>query len=122
MTTERKDSENACRRRLLEWHLANLEYGCSAQLEKVSLAQWNQDDEYGGFGGPHCMIVGGYSQVVDALASGAVMNNCRLSSVVKRVAWDKEDVCEVTLENGHKIRAERVLVTIPLGCLKVDTS
>ena len=29
-------------RRLLHWHWANLEYGCSAALDEVSLAHWNQ--------------------------------------------------------------------------------
>ena len=29
-------------RRLLHWHWANLEYGCSAPLNAVSLAHWNQ--------------------------------------------------------------------------------
>ena len=29
-------------RRLLDWHWANLEYGCSARLSDVSLAHWNQ--------------------------------------------------------------------------------
>lgn len=41
-----------------------------ARRFQVSLAHWNQDEEYGGFGGPHCMIPGGYSQVMEALASG----------------------------------------------------
>jgi hypothetical protein len=29
-------------RRILGWHWANLEYGCSARLDQVSLAHWNQ--------------------------------------------------------------------------------
>ena len=28
--------------RLLDWHWANLEYGCSSRLSDVSLAHWNQ--------------------------------------------------------------------------------
>jgi hypothetical protein len=49
--------------RLLSWHYANLEYGCSAPLSDVSLLHWNQDEQYGGFGGGHAMVKGGYSQV-----------------------------------------------------------
>lgn len=49
--------------RILAWHFANLEYGCSARLSEVSLEHWNQDDTYGGFGGGHAMVKGGYSQV-----------------------------------------------------------
>ena len=26
---------------------------------QISALEWNQDEEYGGFGGPHCMVVGG---------------------------------------------------------------
>jgi lysine-specific histone demethylase 1 len=48
--------------RLLDWFWCNLEYGCSAPLAAVSLAHWNQDEEFGGFGGDHAMVVGGYSQ------------------------------------------------------------
>ena len=29
-------------RRLLDWHWASLEYGCSASLNDVSLPHWNQ--------------------------------------------------------------------------------
>ena len=33
-------------RRLWQWHLANLEYGCGAELSKVSLCHWDQDDAW----------------------------------------------------------------------------
>ena len=39
-------------------------------LSKVSMAHWNQDEAYGGFGGAHCMIKGGYGAVTDTLAKG----------------------------------------------------
>ena len=65
-------------RRLLGWHWANLEYGCSAPLSKVSMAHWNQDEVYGGFGGAHCMIKGGYGAVTDALAEGLDVERPRL--------------------------------------------
>ncbi len=37
-------------------------------MSQVSLAHWNQDEEYGGFGGPHCMVVGGYGAIMAGLA------------------------------------------------------
>ena len=55
---DEKETLSASDRRLLGWHWANLEYGCSAPLSKVSMAHWNQDEAYGGFGGAHCMIKG----------------------------------------------------------------
>ena len=37
---------DAKQRRLINWHVANLEYGCAAELSKVSLKYWDQDDSY----------------------------------------------------------------------------
>lgn len=103
-------------------HWANMEYGCSAELNKISLVQWNHDEEcgapppagnapclpcvlralaweipadaplpprpplcsYGGFGGRHAMITGGYSQITDAMAQGL---GVRLGMPVSRVEW-----------------------------------
>ena len=36
---------------LVEWHRANLELGCAAELELVSNTYWDQDDHHG-FKGP----------------------------------------------------------------------
>lgn len=71
-------------RRVLDWHLANLEYGCAAPLGKVSLPHWNQDDVYGGFGGQHCMIKGGYGQVLEAMKEGL---DIRFEQVVSKVDY-----------------------------------
>ena len=53
--------------RALQWHLANLEYGCATPLSNVSLAWWDQDDS-AGMEGDHAIVVGGYAKLVDALA------------------------------------------------------
>ena len=31
---------------VLQWHIANLEYGCASDLSKVSLEHWDQDDQF----------------------------------------------------------------------------
>ena len=41
---------------------------CRPRLPQVSAPHWNQDEEAGGFGGPHCMVVGGYDAIFRALA------------------------------------------------------
>ena len=106
-------------RRLLGWHWANLEYGCSAPLSKISMAHWNQDEPYGGFGGPHCMVKGGYGQIVDSLAKGL---DIRHEVVVKKVRHFKGDAdaggVEVTTASGEVIEGSACIVTAPLGCLK----
>ena len=52
---------------LLEWHLANLEYGCASHLGDVSALTWDQDDVYG-TDSEHCVIRGGFEQLTDRLA------------------------------------------------------
>jgi monoamine oxidase len=108
-------------RRVMNWHFAHLEYGCATMLKEVSLPHWNQDDAYGGFGGAHCMIKGGFSTVVENLAKGL---DIRLSQVVSEVHY--EDVCngkkvKVCTLDGSEFEGDAVLVTVPLGCLKAGS-
>jgi hypothetical protein len=93
----------------------------------VSLAHWNQDEEFGGFGGDHAMIPGGYSQVTAALSSGL---DIRLSCPVGRIEYTPRGV-RVHLSPSRKggaaamsggatmaLTAAAAVVTAPLGVLK----
>lgn len=71
-------------RRVLHWHWAHIEYGCAAPLSKISLAHWNQDEEYGGFGGMHGMIPGGYSQVRACVYACVCIRTRMLKSAARR--------------------------------------
>ncbi|XP_021284101.1 lysine-specific histone demethylase 1 homolog 3 isoform X1 [Herrania umbratica] len=111
-------------RRVMNWHYAHLEYGCAASLKEVSLPHWNQDDVYGGFGGPHCMIKGGYSTVVESLAEGLLVH---LNHVVTNISYSPKDSgiddsqhrqVKVSTLNGGEFSGDAVLITVPLGCLK----
>ncbi|KAL3372199.1 hypothetical protein AABB24_008644 [Solanum stoloniferum] len=113
-------------RRVMDWHFANLEYGCAALLKEVSLPYWNQDDAYGGFGGAHCMIKGGYSSVVEALGEELCVH---LNHIVTDVSYCNEDVpskndlfnkVKVSTTNGREFSGDAVLITVPLGCLKAE--
>ena len=64
---------------------------------QVSLAHWNQDEEYGGFGGPHCMVVGGYGAILTGLAEGL---DIRFNMAVNSVA-EKGNSVIVTTANGE---------------------
>lgn len=88
-------------RRLLDWHWANLEYGCSARLTDVSLAHWNQDEAWGGFGGPHCMVKGGYSSLMDPVAAAL---DVRQGVVIHQIAYDRDGV-KVTSASGTACKA-----------------
>ncbi|WIA28969.1 hypothetical protein OEZ86_011504 [Tetradesmus obliquus] len=75
---------------LLDWHWANLEYGCSAALTEVSLPHWNQDEEWGGFGGPHAMVVGGFGQAMQGLAQ-QLGDALRLSTAVVKIEYSQPE-------------------------------
>ena len=116
-------------KRLLDWHWANLEYGCSAKLGDVSLPHWNQDEMYGGFGGPHCMVRNGYGQITDALAREIERteqkDTCiKLNTIVKKVTVTSTkspfDGVNVECADGTTYEGSAVVCTVPLGCLKND--
>ncbi|PKU63816.1 lysine-specific histone demethylase 1 homolog 3 [Dendrobium catenatum] len=124
---QKTDILSPLERRVMDWHFANLEYGCAASLEQVSLPYWNQDDVYGGFGGAHCMIKGGYGAVLDSLVKGL---DIRLNHVVTEIFYDITDLngsvqqlnkVKICTSNGKEFSADSVLITIPLGCLKANT-
>ncbi|CAI8606543.1 unnamed protein product [Vicia faba] len=110
-------------RRVMDWHFAHLEYGCAALLKEVSLPYWNQDDVYGGFGGPHCMIKGGYSTVVESLGEGLAIH---MNHTVTNVSYGikepgQNNKVKVSTLNGNEFFGDAVLITVPLGCLKAET-
>ncbi|GJP85143.1 hypothetical protein CLOP_g15237 [Closterium sp. NIES-67] len=80
----REQERREVERRVLGWHFANLEYGCATDLTRLSLPFWNQDDAFGGFGGPHCMVKGGFAHAMTQLAEGV---DVRLGQQVTHVAW-----------------------------------
>nr|CAD1835341.1 unnamed protein product [Ananas comosus var. bracteatus] len=124
--SDKTDVLSPLERRVMDWHFAHLEYGCAAMLKDVSLPHWNQDDIYGGFGGPHCMIKGGYSTVIESLGKGL---DIRLKHIVTKVEYEtkeSDNVCQnqnkvkVCTSNGSEFVGDAVLITVPLGCLKVE--
>ena len=114
---------------MLDWHWANLEYGCSAKLGDVSLTHWNQDEMYGGFGGPHCMVRNGYGQITDALAREIERTEqkdsfIKLNAIVKKVTVTSTkspfDGVNVECADGTTYEGSAAVCTVPLGCLKND--
>ncbi|XP_021759847.1 lysine-specific histone demethylase 1 homolog 3-like [Chenopodium quinoa] len=114
-------------RRVMDWHFAHLEYGCAALLKEVSLPHWNQDDIYGGFGGAHCMIKGGYGAVVESIAQGLSIH---LNQVVADISYgavgsegsdNSSYKVKVSTFSGKEFSGDAVLITVPLGCLKAES-
>ena len=114
-------------KRLLEWHWANLEYGCAAELSEISLRDWNQDEKYGGFGGPHCMVKGGYSQIIEMLSCNL---DIRYNSPVKSLSLEEsmDGSCADSkirvdfggVSEGQCTHADAAVMAIPLGCLQAE--
>ena len=105
--------------RLLQWHWAHAEYGCSAPLHAVSAKNWNQDEEFGGFGGPHCMVVGGFDAMFRKISE---LLDVRQGKPVVSVRYRTDvDSVEVMTKDGESFWADAVIVTVPLGVLKADS-
>ena len=86
-----------CGHLLTDWTAQHLGMSLSMLSLQISLANWNQDEEFGGFGPPHCMVKGGYSTLTDALAKQV---DVRLGQPVKRIAYNGQGVT-VTTASGE---------------------
>ncbi|CAF0754511.1 unnamed protein product [Brachionus calyciflorus] len=113
-------------RQVLDWHFANLEFANATPLNQLSLKHWDQDDEFE-FSGPHMTVRNGYSCLPIALSEGL---DIRLSSAAKKIKYSHSGV-EVEVESTKPCatlniksskneieKADAVIITMPLGCLK----
>jgi monoamine oxidase len=82
---------------------------------QVSLSEWNQDERFGAFGGPHAMVMGGYGQLADAMAAG--LSDIRYNEPVTEIVYSDEGV-SVTTQSGMKLSADAVVVSVPIGVLQ----
>ncbi|KAK2076589.1 hypothetical protein QBZ16_005349 [Prototheca wickerhamii] len=95
-------------------------------MVEISAPHWNQDEEFGGFGGPHAMVPGGFDQAFRALAG--TVQDLRLNAAVTAIDLsEKEDRAVVTYEASddasvspasQSVACDLVIVTVPLGVLK----
>ncbi|ORY66226.1 flavin-containing amine oxidoreductase-domain containing protein [Pseudomassariella vexata] len=105
--------------RLMNWHIANLEYSNATNYNQLSLSGWDIDagNEWEG---KHTMVVGGYQSVPWGLAQYPSQLNIRKDKAVKKVIYDPDakGAARVECEDGMSIEADYVVSTIPLGVLK----
>lgn len=117
--------------RLINWHYANLEYANAANVDKLSLPYWDQDDGQE-FAGAHAMLKGGYTQVPRGLWLAPKPLDVRPKNIVKKIFYPRDYQegetgegeampCRVVCENGEVIDADKVVVTLPLGVLKAGS-
>lgn len=106
---------SALQRAQLEFHLAGdyeQEYSGSAD----QLSAWNLDDAES-FSGDDALFPGGYDQITRFLSRDL---DIRLNAIVSEVRWGEGGVA-LALGNGDVLRADQVIVTVPLGVLKSGT-
>lgn len=106
--------------RLLNWHVANLEYSNATNLNRLSIKGWDIDagNEWEG---KHTMVVGGYQSVARGLLMLPAPLNIQHKAAVKKIAYAPEGSVgpvKISLENGQTVDADYVVNTIPLGVLK----
>ncbi|CAK7275296.1 hypothetical protein SEPCBS119000_006621 [Sporothrix epigloea] len=116
--------------RLLNWHIANLEYSNATNHSRLSLLGWDIDagNEWEG---KHSMIIGGYQSVPRGLMLCPTPLHVRKQKVVKKINYvgpddaSRPNLCEshkspvvIELEDGATFDADYIVNTIPLGVLK----
>ncbi|RAL17150.1 putative lysine-specific histone demethylase Aof2 [Aspergillus homomorphus CBS 101889] len=107
--------------RLMNWHMANLEYANAANVGKLSLSGWDQDmgNE---FEGEHSQVIGGYQQLPYGLWSLPTKLDVRPNKVVCNIAYDQtgrgKQKAVVQCEDGETFMADKVVFTGSLGVLK----
>jgi lysine-specific histone demethylase 1 len=107
--------------RLINWHVANLEYSNAITCNKLSLGGWDLDagNEWEG---KHTMVVGGYQQVPRGLLNCPQPLDVRKQSNVKKIIYnpDQPTPSKIECENGEVISADYIVSSIPLGVLKTQ--
>jgi len=107
--------------RLINWHVANLEYSNATTCDRLSLGGWDLDagNEWEG---KHTMVTGGYQQVPRGLLNCPQPLNVWRKSNVKKIVYnpEKSSLSRIECENGDVIDADYIISTIPLGVLKRD--
>lgn len=82
---------------------------------QVDLVNWNQDERFGAYGGAHAMVLGGYSQLTDAMA--ALLEDLHYSAPVAEVACREGGAVSVSTRDGRRFDADAAIVAVPAGVL-----
>lgn len=105
--------------RLINWHVANLEYSNAITCNRLSLGGWDLDagNEWEG---KHTMVTGGYQQVPRGLLNCPQPLSVSKKKNVKKIVYspDSSRPSTVECEDGQVVHADYIVSTIPLGVLK----
>ncbi|XP_020249763.1 probable polyamine oxidase 4 [Asparagus officinalis] len=98
---------------VLQWYICRMEAWFAADVDKISLQNWDQEHV---LTGGHGLMVQGYYPVIKALAKDL---DIRLNHRVKRIIQRPNRVV-ITVENGTTFVADAAIITVPLGVLKAN--
>ncbi|KAK2598992.1 hypothetical protein QQS21_005526 [Conoideocrella luteorostrata] len=106
--------------RLINWHIANLEYSNATNLHNLSLSLWDIDagNEWEGH---HTMVIGGYQSVARGLLHCPRPLSLTTKFVVRSIKYDDTNFdgpATIKSEDGTVVEADNIVCTIPLGVLK----
>jgi monoamine oxidase len=96
----------------LRW-MANLEGADPARLSATAVAREHTESENGP---TNFHLVHGYDAIPQTLAADLTI---RCAAPVQQIAWDLHGAT-LTLLDGTAVRADHVIVTVPLGVLQAD--
>ncbi|GMT28265.1 hypothetical protein PFISCL1PPCAC_19562, partial [Pristionchus fissidentatus] len=113
---------NGYDRRILDFHLANLEYANGTKLRNLSLKHWDQDDD-NEIAGSHMTVIEGMGHIVSKFVNTADVLTGRTVTKIEYREDGVRVVADRTDGEGKKIgveeyTADAVLCTLPLGILK----
>ncbi|KAH7252390.1 Sec1-like protein [Fusarium tricinctum] len=116
---------NAQDHRLINWHIANLEYSNATSLHNLSLPLWDIDagNEWEG---SHTMVVGGYQSVARGLALCPTPLDLKTKFPVKSISYHTGDgmaSAAIECEDGSVVDADavnNVVFNPPLPSWKTD--
>ena len=105
------DSLSRDDRRLIELRLnGDFEHEYAGSTPQLSACWWDDDSA---FAGDDIIFPDGFGALPEHLAKGL---SIRFGHIVERIAWDENGVrVDAT---GHTLRADRIIVSAPLGVLK----
>ncbi|KAK3180612.1 hypothetical protein K4F52_008078 [Lecanicillium sp. MT-2017a] len=111
---------NALDHRLINWHIANLEYSNATNLHNLSLSLWDIDagNEWDG---RHTMVVGGYQSVARGLLHSPTPLDIRTKFPVKKIRYHSSSFsgpATIECEDGSTVESDAIVCTVPLGVLK----
>jgi hypothetical protein len=86
--------------KLVDWHSANLEYGCATALKNLSLVYWDQDDAMA-WEGDHALIKPGFGNFIEQLVQGV---DVRLQQCVQSIHYASEEDATSSAPNGAPVR------------------